>query len=148
VGQGKVKLEIDGSSVALNSRLRAHVQRRLEFALSGFGELVQGVTVRLSPADPQRGDGAKRCEIEVALRPRSVRAEDTDIDPFVAVDNAAARLQRSLGRALEHERGGLEGRLDGRPDGRPDGHPERHSEPPGPVARGRRAAGPKPPAKM
>ena len=45
-----------------------------------------------------------RCEIVVELAPRTVGAEDTDVDLVAAVDNATARLRRSGARALEHER--------------------------------------------
>jgi ribosomal subunit interface protein len=139
VDKGKVKIEVHERSVVLDGRLRAHVQRQLDFALSGFGELVLGVTVRLSSAEPQRGEAAKRCEIEAALRPRSVRAEDTDVDLFVAVDNAARRLQRTVGRAVEQEHDHADG---------PARATAQVAAPPA-RGRGRRPAPePKPPAKM
>src|SRR5713101_7964065 len=53
---------------------------------------------------PDRGDVDKRCQIDVGLRPRSVRVEHTDADLFVALDCAADRASRSVARALERER--------------------------------------------
>ena len=108
-----MKIQIRENSGAPSDSLRAHVQRKLDFALSGFQEQIGSVTVRLSPGEPApkgggKGPGkgretVKRCEIEVRLRPRTVGVQDTDVDLLVAVDNAAGRLQRSIARALNHD---------------------------------------------
>ena len=84
----------------VTSALRAHVERRLGFALSRFGERIGRVTVRLS----ETGDAGKRCQIDVDLGPRIISVEDTDVDLFAAVDHAANRVSRSVGRTLERER--------------------------------------------
>ena len=100
-----MKISIREGAGARRKDVRAHVERRLDFALSGFHERIGSVTVRLTRAEPAHTGGAtaNRCEIEVRLRPRSVGVQDTDADLLVAVDNATGRLQRSLARALEHE---------------------------------------------
>ena len=103
-GNGQVKVKIEEGGVPASKRLRAHVQRSLDFALSGSSERIGSVIVRLSHAAAGLGGGAQRCEIEAVLRPRSVRAEDSDVDVFAAVDNASRRLQRSMNRALDRER--------------------------------------------
>jgi putative sigma-54 modulation protein len=92
--------------------LRAHIERRLAFALSSFGERVGQVVVRLSDSGPAEGRDAlpEHCQIEVKLRPRDLQVADTGADPFVAVENAAERLSRSVARAVERERGWLEDR--------------------------------------
>jgi ribosome-associated translation inhibitor RaiA len=113
-----LKIRIDNGSVAVDDLLRAHLARRLDFALSTFGDRVGRIVVRLSQAEPVRAVvGASRsspapstrCEIEVMLRPRSVRVEDTGADLFIAVGNAADRLTRSVARALERERAWKDG---------------------------------------
>ena len=100
-----MKTRISERTGARSKGLRAHVQRRLDFALSGFHEKIASVTVLLTRADPKAmtNGAGKRCEIEVHLHPRSVGVEDTDIDLLVAIDNASRRLRRSLTRALDHE---------------------------------------------
>ena len=98
-----MNIQIRERNVDVSEVLRSHVVRRLGFALSRFGERIGRVTVRFS--DGGNGGGVdKRCQINVGLRPKSVRVEDTDIDLFVAVDNAANRVSRSVARALERER--------------------------------------------
>ena len=91
----------DGGAV-VNDRLRAHLDRRLAFALSGLGERVMNVFVRLS-MDATRKIPLPRCEIEVKLRPRSLQVTETGDNLFGAVENAAARLTSSLARAVERE---------------------------------------------
>ena len=83
-----------------STTLRAHVERRLSFALSRFGERIARVTVRLS----EGGDAGTRCQIDVGLRPRVIKVEDTNSDVFAAVDHAANRVSRSVARTLERER--------------------------------------------
>jgi putative sigma-54 modulation protein len=94
-----MKIHIRERNVALTKALRAHVERRLGFALSHFGERIGRVVVRFSAP----GGAGKLCQIEVTLRPRGVRAEDTHADLFAAVDHAADRVARSVARALERE---------------------------------------------
>ena len=100
-----MKISIREGAGARRKDVRAHVERRLDFALSGFHERIGSVTVRLSHDEPAHAGGVamKRCEIEVRLRPRSVGVKDTDADLLVAIDNATRRLQRSLTRTLEQE---------------------------------------------
>jgi ribosomal subunit interface protein len=95
-----LKIRIHGKPRAVDPTLRAHIQRQITLALSVFGDDVASIVVKLSPG----GVAARRCELEVGLRPRTVRVEDTDTDLFVAVDNAVRRLTRAVARALERER--------------------------------------------
>lgn len=94
-------IQIRQRNVAVTKVLRAHVERRLSLALGRFVDQVRRVTVRFSDARGPRNGKHKRCEIHVALSPRSVRVEDIDTDLFVAIDQATARVSRSVARALE-----------------------------------------------
>lgn len=102
-----MKIQIQKSSVALSRALRTHVDHRLAFALGRFGEEIGRVVVRFSDDE---GDGDidrdrdKRCQIDVALRPRSVHVEDADTDLLRAIDRASGRASRLVARALEHQR--------------------------------------------
>jgi putative sigma-54 modulation protein len=99
-----MKIQIRGRNVELTDVLRTRVERRLGFALGRFGERVVRVFLRFSDTNRDRGDLDKRCQIDVSLRPRSVRVEHSDADLFVALDRAADRASRSVARALERER--------------------------------------------
>jgi len=94
-----MRLQLRLRNVRLTKALRAHVERSLGFALSRFGEQVQRVTVRLTGSRTL----PMRCEIEVGLRPRSVLAEDSDVDLLAAIDQAVRRASRSVARLLRSE---------------------------------------------
>ena len=97
-----MKINIRGGNIELTEVLRTRVERRLGFALGRFGERIGRVLLRFS--DTNGDDVDKRCQIDVGLRPRSVRVEHTDADLFVALDRASDRASRSVARALERER--------------------------------------------
>jgi ribosomal subunit interface protein len=95
-----MRLEIRGRNVKVSAQLKAHVERRLEFALDAFGDRVDASVVRFS--DP--GD-AKVCEMALRLRPSgSVRVRQAGEDLYVAVDQCAERAARAVARAVERKR--------------------------------------------
>jgi putative sigma-54 modulation protein len=98
-----MKIQIRARHIELTETLRAHVERRLAFALGRFGTRVGRVVVRFSDINGHRGGVDKRCQIEVGQHPR-VRAEVTHSDPYAAVDLAAERVSRAFARALERDR--------------------------------------------
>ena len=98
-----MKVEIRERDVQVTEVLRAHVEQRLGLALGRFGDRIGRVMVRFWGANGRTGEQAIRCQIDVSLRPRSVRAGDTDADFFAAVDNASDRVSRSVARILELE---------------------------------------------
>src|SRR3989454_2344352 len=110
----EMKIHIRKRNVEVTKILRAHVESRLGLALGRFGERIGRVMVRFSDTDGRRSVLDKRCQIDVGLRPRSVRVEDMDVDLFVAVDHATDRVSRSVARALEREHEWDEGSGDSR----------------------------------
>ena len=97
-----VKVRIFNGTAPVEARLRAHLTRQLDFALSGFGDRVDRILVRLSRGEPVR-ESPERCEIEVVMRPRRLSVVETGSDLFAAVENASHRIKRSVSRALERE---------------------------------------------
>src|SRR5689334_19482316 len=72
---GTVKIQIRGRSIRWTKHLRAQVERRLGFALCRFGERISRVTLRFSDARSKRAMVDKRCQIDVELRPQTLRVE-------------------------------------------------------------------------
>ncbi len=100
-----MKIEIRERNVRVPSKLRAHVERRLELLLGRFDARIARVFVHFSDTEVGLAGQHKQCAIEVLVKPsRSVRAEDSNADPFVAADRASAQLGRLLARSLERER--------------------------------------------
>jgi len=105
-GKGNaMQIDIRARRIEVGQALRAHVDRRLRFALSRFGERIAKVTVRFQDANGARGGVDKQCHIDVALRPEgNVIVEDIDADLRVVVDRAADRASRAVERDLQRRR--------------------------------------------
>ena len=101
-----MRVQIRSRDVEVTADLRTHIERRLGFALGRFGERIGLVIVRFSNAGDPQVASAKRCQIDVALRPRHVVGEDNDVDAVAAVNHAAHRVSRSVAHELELEREG------------------------------------------
>lgn len=99
-----MRVSIRERNISITKLLRAHVERRLDFALARFSNQVHRVSVHLSGGDGKRDGEAKRCRIDVGLSPTRLRVEDADTDLFAAVTAAANRLSRSVARAVERDR--------------------------------------------
>jgi putative sigma-54 modulation protein len=85
--------------------LREHVEHRLAFALSQFPEHIRGVVVVLSDINGPKDGIDKRCSLRVRLNGRSdIVIEETEADFHVAVNRAADRAKRTLGRRLRRVR--------------------------------------------
>ena len=97
-----MKIQIKAHDVKVTKALRTHVELRLGFALSRFGERIGRVTVDLSNSEEHHSRADKRCKITVGLQ-RSVKVQETDADLFEAVARAAARVSRSVALAIKLE---------------------------------------------
>lgn len=96
-----MRIEIQTSDIMLNEALITHVEQRLLFALGRFQARVVKIAVHLSAINCPAGAEDKHCHLEVRLHglPNLVVA-DTETDLYVAVDRAAERAGRTLGRQL------------------------------------------------
>ena len=100
-----MQIDIRARKIEVDEALRAHVDRRLRFALGRFGERIAKVTVRFEDANGARGGVDKQCQIDVALRPSgNVLVEDLDADLRAVVDRAADRAARAVQRDLQRRR--------------------------------------------
>lgn len=98
-------IQITGRNVALDDELRAHVERRLSFALGRFERRIQHIDVRLTDLNGPRRGLDQNCRIAVHLRPRGdIVVQDRSADPLGAVSAAAARVGTAVRRRLERRR--------------------------------------------
>jgi ribosomal subunit interface protein len=100
-GEAAMNVRIRAHRFEVTKALRQHVERCLGLVLGRFGSRIGQVTVRFWDEDK-----IKRCQIDIDLRPVRLRIEDRDGDPFAAVEHAASRAARSIGRAIERELSG------------------------------------------
>jgi ribosomal subunit interface protein len=100
-----MQIDIQARNFSLTNALRGHVERRLGFALSSRNDQIQRVMVRLSDINGPRGGEDKCCHIQVVLPQLSdVVIEDTEVDMYTAIDRAADRAGRTVGRRLARQR--------------------------------------------
>ena len=98
-----MQLDIRGHN--LTPAVMDHVERRLRFALSRFGDRIRQIAVRLGGPNGPRGGADKRCRVVVTLRPSGeVVVEDTAPDVSMAIDRGADRAQRAVARAIARAR--------------------------------------------
>ncbi|MGB5398154.1 MAG: HPF/RaiA family ribosome-associated protein [Gammaproteobacteria bacterium] len=100
-----MQIDIQARNFSLTNALRGHVERRLGFALSSRHDHIQRIMVRLSDINGPRGGEDKCCHIQVVLPQLSdVVIEDTEVDMYTAIDRAADRAGRTVGRRLARQR--------------------------------------------
>jgi hypothetical protein len=94
--------------------LPEHIERRLRFALSRFGERIQKTVVFLQDHNGPKGGIDKVCRILVKTRGHGmIVAAVIDSDWIVAVDRATTRIGHNVARqiARQRDRQGLSARL-------------------------------------
>jgi len=100
-----MRINIQTKGFELTEGLRAHTERRLQFALNWASNDVRAVTVRLSDINGPRGGNDKRCQILIPLTGKQeVVIEDTESDLYIAIDRATDRTERTLARRLHRQR--------------------------------------------
>jgi ribosome-associated translation inhibitor RaiA len=102
-----MQIDIQANGFVLSEDLRAHVEQRLLFALTRFQDQMMRVAVRLSDVNGgPRGEVDRHCLLQVRLRGLpDLGVRDTQADIRIAVDRAAERAGRTLGRYLRRARG-------------------------------------------
>ena len=100
-----MQIYIQSHNFPLTRALKGHVERRLGFALSTKNEHIQKVMVRLSDINGPRGGEDKCCRIMIVLpHLQDVVIEDTKANLYCAIDQAADRAGRTVGRRVTRQR--------------------------------------------
>jgi len=94
-----MEIEIRPGNLPVSEALRGHIERKLAPPLRRFETRIRRVVVRLVDLNGPRGGVDKRCRILARLSPSQVVvAEATDADAYVAVSQAALRLDDRVWR--------------------------------------------------
>ncbi len=91
-------IEVRGSNLPISEALEEHVLRRLDLALRRFATRIDRVVVRLAALEAPNRRADRRCRIAAYVwsPPRSIIVEAIDADVYVAVSQAAARLEERV----------------------------------------------------
>jgi len=99
-----MNLVIRGVDLEPTDAIRNHIERRLSFALSRFSGRLRDVEVRLRDENGPRGGVDKVCRVKATLHGLSTLVvEAVGSDLYAAIDSAADRAGRALGRALRRD---------------------------------------------
>lgn len=100
-----MNIVIRARGFSITGGLRAHVERRVAFALDRYADRVARVGVAIGDVNGPRGGRDKSCRVEVLVRDgRAVRASALDADAYAAIGAAVRRAARALGREIGRER--------------------------------------------
>lgn len=100
-----MRVEVRGRGIELSEPLRAHVERRMEFALDRFRERVEAVHASLRDLNGgERGGIDKECRIVVVLQSGSVAAQARRADLHQAIGVATIAAGRALAREVARRR--------------------------------------------
>lgn len=105
------QIKIQARKFSLTRALRGHAERRLDFLANVRYDNIKRVLVRLSGINGPRGGKDKCCLIQVKLPGQpDVVIEDTRSDLYAAIDRAAERVSRTVGRKLRRQKHRSQGR--------------------------------------
>lgn len=101
-----MKIEVRASNVPISEPLALHIMKRLDFALRRYAERIDHVIVRLVDLNGPKGGADKRCTLSAQLVSpvEKLIVVATDADAYVAVNQAAARLDSRTTRAIRRSR--------------------------------------------
>jgi putative sigma-54 modulation protein len=106
-----MQVDIQTRDIALTDELRAHVERRLQFALSHFQNQELLITVCLSGVSGDSGED-RHCYLQIRAKGYpDVAIEDIETDLYIAINRAVERAGRMLERQWQRAHNHLNGPL-------------------------------------
>jgi ribosomal subunit interface protein len=100
-----MRLDLRSGNIEWTSALRAHLERRLQFALGRFGARVDRVSARIMDVNGNRGGADKSCRLTLRLdNGHRIWIEETQADLYAAIDRAADRLGENAARQFRLSR--------------------------------------------
>ncbi|MGE5611696.1 MAG: HPF/RaiA family ribosome-associated protein [Bacillota bacterium] len=97
-----MRIRVFVANMELPPALRHHAEVRTWLALQRFARRMRWAEVHLRSCNGVRGNAGKCCRIEAWLGTAGlVVVEQMDVDPYAAIDLAAARLKQAVARRLK-----------------------------------------------
>lgn len=100
-----MRIEIHAGKFSPTDKLREHIERRVQFALSWAHQNLHQVTLRLDDINGPKGGADKSCRIQIPIAGgKPVVIEEIQSDLYIAIDRAIERAGRALSRKLARKR--------------------------------------------
>lgn len=99
-----MKIDIQSRHFELTEGLKAHIKRKLQFALSRMESHITAISISLSDENGPKGGVDKHCRLQVCLTNMGdVVIKETQTDLFTAIDRAMQRANRSVARNIDRQ---------------------------------------------
>ena len=83
----------------LSKALESHVENKMRFVLSRYGQKVSSIDVTLVDINGPKGGEDMKCTARLKLEGKAeIVIQSVDVDMYNAISSCAARLKRTIGR--------------------------------------------------
>ena len=97
-----MKLNIQSKHIELTQELKAHIQRKLQFALSRLDSYITAISVNISHINDPKGGLDKQCGIQICVaNMQAISIKDTQTHLYCAIDRAAQRASLALNSKID-----------------------------------------------
>ncbi len=85
-----MKFDIQSQHIELTQKLKAHILRKLHFALSQMDSYITAISVNISDINDPKGGLDKQCGIQICiLNMEDISVKETQTHLYCAIDRAA-----------------------------------------------------------
>lgn len=99
-----MKVDIRSRQVELTKGLKAHIQRKLQFALCRMEPHITALSICLSDVNGPKGGLDKQCRLQICMANMGdIVIKDTQTDLYCAIDRAMQRASRSVVRKITRQ---------------------------------------------
>lgn len=96
-----MEIEIQARHIEQSQKLKAHIQRKLQFSLNRFERHIREVSIGLSDVNGQKGGFDKQCTMQVILvNMDDIVIKDTQASLYLAIDRVMQRACRLVARKV------------------------------------------------
>lgn len=97
-----MNFELNTNGIRITKKLRAHVENRLRFALSKFGDRIRKVSVVLTDVNGPKGGEDTLCRLHADLEfGGTLSISELKESPYIAVDLASKRASYRIAQKLQ-----------------------------------------------
>ena len=98
-----MKIDMRTRGVTLTKELKAHIRRRVRYALHRFGERIRRLHVFVEDVNGPKGGFDIHCKLRLEMEGGGdMVLHEVQQDPFAAVSRASERISHVVARRVDH----------------------------------------------